>query len=256
MLRARSGGQFDHGGVTIRIVGSIDDLLGSRPPNIFLSSSLTLAPAGSADLLELPFTFGALSLQHESFEGGRIHVRYSLQVTMKRSISDRTFERTLWIQDRHSIPRPAEKISKPVNLDVGLDEMLKLVISMEDSEYDWKGIIKGKFKFDMVQAPIVSADLCILRREFLGPLPSDKDIPFTVPSSEEFISRFQILEGSVERGDQIPFRFHLASCLDEHSAVTKIDEHGLYAIKYFAFFEQQDTENRRFYKAHEIKIRR
>lgn len=258
-MRARSGGQFEHGGVTIRIVGSIDDLLGGsggRPSNTFLSSSLTLAPAGSSDLLELPFTFGALSLQHESFEGNRIHVRYSLQVTMKRSISDRTFERTLWIQNRDSLPSISDHIPKPMKLDVGLQEMLKLAITMEDSEFDWKGIIKGWLNFEMVQAPIISADLCILRRELMGPLPNEKDIPFTVPSPEEFIARFQILEGAVERGDQIPYRFHLASCLDEHAAATKVDEHGLYAIKYYAFFELQDTENRRFYKAQEIVIRR
>jgi hypothetical protein len=177
---------------------------------------------------------------------------------MRRSISDRTFERTLWVQNAgRKTSGISRHISRPLKLEVGLQDIFKLAIDMADSEFHWNSIITGQLRFEMVQASIIAADLCILRREMVGPLPpEDTDIPFAVPMPEEFIARFQILEGSVERGDLIPFRFHLASCLDQHAAPTTVDEHGLYAIKYFVFFELQDTENRRFYKAQEIAIKR
>lgn len=261
-MRRRGGGRIDHNGISIELSGTIDDLTLAGRCRTFLASSLILTPDGNqstpSELLQLPFSFGALSLPHASFEGARLQIRYFLRVTVKRSMADRTFERTLWVE-----PIPSKKLADSdmnnenitrARLEVGLDSMMSLSIELDDGPYTWLGLLRGRLLFTSLSISLVSADLCIIRREYI---PAPKEPPttaFQVPEPSEFISRFQILEGPVRTGDEIPFRFHLASCLSEHSVPTCSEEHGLYAVRYYAFFELQDSQQRRFYKAHEIVI--
>jgi len=264
-----------HEGIDIELNGTIDDTSLAGKIISFLSSTLTLAPPSSSStsagsdplLLELPFNFGALSLPHGSFEGGRLQVRYALRVCVRRSLADRFYERTLWVEHQQDIGK--DKIVadgtpvKVAKLEVGLDQMLSLRIELLDpAAYIWRGVVRGRLHFLLVHTPIVSADICLLRREYIPapPTPVDQSTTqeqpvFAAPSSSEILARFQILDGTVLRGDQVPFRFHLASCLDEHAVETRREEHGLYAIQYYLFFELQDRQDRKFYKAHEIIIK-
>jgi len=63
------------------------------------------------------------------------------------------------------------------------------------------------------------------------------------------------MHGAAQRGDAVPFRFHFASCLDEHTAAASHwDEKGLFSIRYFLFITIKDSDQKQYYKIQEIKI--
>lgn len=268
VIKSRNGGRIFHGGVTIELVGMIEDVTttaGARP-TIFLSSSLTLDPGSTnSPIQEHSFNFGALTLPHESFEGAQLHIRYFLRASVKRTLSARTVERTLWIQSKPGVAvgKVPNGLEGPVTLEVGLDGILQLSIHLSGTNFDYNGILEGKLDFALVKANICGADLCIVRREQMGKergaLDEDGKPIFTLPNDPSaFLARFQILEGPVERGVTIPFRFHMASCLHENSCPSRVDEHGLYSIRYYMFFELREgpERSRKFYKAQEFTLTR
>ncbi len=257
-VKLRCGGDIAHDGISIQLLGFIEDIsVSAGKPHYFISSTLKLSPdSNDTDLVELPFSFGAIGLPYESFEGNRLQIRYALKAILKRTFSDKSVERTIWVKSKESIRKPL--LVKPTLMEVGLEEYLQLTISLTNTNHTWKGILRGKMDFQLVKASIVGAELCIIRREEINPgrpvpeatLPH----PFPVPTASEVLARHQIIDGPIQRNDKIPFRFHLASCLSENTTPTAIDPHGLFSIRYYLFIELHDKEGRKFYKAHELSI--
>lgn len=247
-----------HSGITVHLVGAIEDLRRASATQGFLRSSLVLAPPSSIEPdapVQLAFDFGALGLPYESFEGSHVQVRYYVRVAVRRTLSDRIAERTLWVSQapaRAGAPAPPDP---PVTLDAGKQDVMQMSLGLDRSRQTWNGIVCGSLTFHSLSTPILAADVCLIRRESIGaPAAPPAGAPphFAIPADEEFLARHQVMDGPAEPGDRVPFRFHLASCLDEFATATVVEQ--LYAIRYYLFLVLHDALGHKYYKAHELTL--
>lgn len=222
----------------------------SARPNQFLFSSLVLAPPGaSVEPIKASFDFGAIGLPYESFDGKKIQVRYAVRVVVKRTLSDRVYERTVWVEEQ-SKETIADQEESSVTYQLGITDSIEIEFKMDRTKVDCHGTLKGSLTLKHVVPSIVHAELVLFRLEHIGQdWPQDRK---KYPEGDEPIVRYQILEGPAQTGDVIPFRFHMNSCLDEHASKTKITPN--YSIIYQMFMVLRDSEDRKLYKAQEITV--
>jgi hypothetical protein len=247
-------GNVEHNGVVLRLVGviQVEDALQSD----FLDSTLKLLPVGGEPLspdkpVELAFSFGALGLPFDSFEGQRVTVRYSLELHVKRSFADVHKERTLWVIGHKSKATHDDAIiDRPVSMEIGLAVFLHIQISLERTVFPTDGIVTGSILFLLVGTEIREARLQVLRREVL--VSEEGEAASLGPKEGEVLGTHQIMGGLAQRGDRIPFRFHLGTTA---AGPTKIGVGGVFSIRHYLMVTFHDQEDRKYFKSQEITIR-
>lgn len=246
---------MEHNGVVLRLVGviQVEDAI----QNDFLDSTLKLLPAGGEALspdkpVELAFSFGALGLPFDSYEGQRVTVRYYLELHVKRSFADVHKERTLWVIGQKPKKIDGDDnavVDRPVSMEIGLAVFLHIQISLDRTVFPVDGIVTGSILFLLVGTEIREARLQILRREVL--LSEEHEANSLGPKDGEILGTHQIMSGLAQRGDHIPFRFHLGT-----TAVgpTKVAVGGVFSIRYYLMVTFHDQEDRKYFKSQEITI--
>lgn len=154
-------------------------------------------------------------------------------------------------------PIPPDLLS-PVSLNLGLETALHLHVDLDRTVFKWNDVLKGRLHFQLVVCDLVGVDLVLFRRERIAsgpPKSATTESGIAIPEEHEIIARHHVMHGAAQRGDVVPFRFHFASCLDEHTAAASHwDEKGLFSIRYFLFITIKDADEKQYYKIQEIKI--
>jgi len=236
-VRVRDGKRFQHDGIKIEFVGSIELFYDRGNHHEFLSLSQELAAPGEMRQAQtFDFEFKKVEKQYESYQGMNVKLRYFIRVTISR----KPYEREIWV---HSYRMPPDA-NNSIKMEVGIEDCLHIEFEYNKSKYHLKDVIVGKIYFLLVRIKIKHMELSIIRRETTGAPPNQYN-------ETETITKFEIMDGAPVKGETIPIRLFLGGF---DLTPTFRDVNKKFSVRYLLNLVLIDEENRRYFKQQEITI--
>ncbi|KAJ5077340.1 vacuolar protein sorting-associated protein [Anaeramoeba ignava] len=200
LLQIKNGKYFKFNEILIEFIGQLE-IKGEKPYK-FLSitkqiSSKTIIKGKK----EWEFEFENVEKLYESFVGKLICVRYFIQVSIKRSFSKNlNQEFDIWILKKQEI----EDKGNPIQIEVGVPNCLHIQIEYLKLNYDLQDVLIGKVFFIFSRVKLRSMEISFIRQETI--IATDEVI-----RNAEVLAKFEIMDGSPNKGDCIPIRIFLQS---------------------------------------------
>ncbi|CAO3644746.1 unnamed protein product [Cunninghamella echinulata] len=239
--KGKDGKQFEHNGIKVEFVGSIELFYDRGKTHEFLTLSQELAAPGELrQSASFDFEFKNVEKQYECYNGINVKLRYYVRVTVARRMADLIREKDIWV---YSYRMPTE-VSNSIKMEVGIEDCLHIEFEYNKSKYYLKDVIVGKIYFLLVRIKIKTMELSIIRRETTGALPN-------VYNESETVTRFEIMDGAPVRGETIPIRLFLGGF---ELAPTFRDVNKKFSTRYYLNLVLIDEENRRYFKQQEITM--
>ncbi|AFR94716.1 vacuolar protein sorting 26 [Cryptococcus neoformans] len=236
-VRVKDGKKYQHDGIRIELIGSIELFYDRGNHYEFVSLSQELAAAGELRHAEkYDFIFKNVEKQYESYAGINVKLRYYLRVSINRISKEKEF----WV---HSYRMPPEANSG-IRMEVGIEDCLHIEFEYNKAKYHLKDVIVGKIYFLLVRIKIKHMELSIIRRETTGSPPNQYN-------ESETITKFEIMDGAPVRGETIPIRLFLGGF---ELTPTFRDVNKKFSTRYYLNLVLIDEENRRYFKQQEITI--
>ncbi|KAI9635480.1 Membrane coat complex Retromer, subunit VPS26 [Dioszegia hungarica] len=240
-IRVKDGKKFQHDGIRIELIGSIELFYDRGNHYEFVSLSQELAAAAEMRQAQtFDFTFKNVEKQYESYAGINVKLRYYLRVTLARRMGEVIKERELWV---HSYRMPPDS-NTSIKMEVGIEDCLHIEFEYNKAKYHLKDVIVGKIYFLLVRIKIKHMELSIIRRETTGAAPNQYN-------ESETITKFEIMDGAPVRGETIPIRLFLGGF---ELTPTFRDVNKKFSTRYYLNLVLIDEENRRYFKQQEITV--
>ncbi|CAO3596270.1 putative PEP8-vacuolar protein sorting/targeting protein [Absidia repens] len=240
-VRLKDGKRFEHNGIKVEFVGSIELFYDRGKSHEFLTLSQELAAPGDLrQSASFDFEFKNVEKQYECYNGINAKLRYYIRVTVARRMADLIREKDMWV---YSYRMPTE-VSNSIKMEVGIEDCLHIEFEYNKSKYYLKDVIVGKIYFLLVRIKIKTMELSIIRRETTGAMPN-------VYNESETVTRFEIMDGAPVKGETIPIRLFLGGF---ELAPTFRDVNKKYSTRYYLNLVLIDEENRRYFKQQEITM--
>ncbi|KAI9307615.1 putative PEP8-vacuolar protein sorting/targeting protein [Cunninghamella echinulata] len=240
-IKVKDGKRFEHNGIKVEFVGSIELFYDRGKTHEFLTLSQELAAPGELrQSASFDFEFKNVEKQYECYNGINVKLRYYVRVTVARRMADLIREKDIWV---YSYRMPTE-VSNSIKMEVGIEDCLHIEFEYNKSKYYLKDVIVGKIYFLLVRIKIKTMELSIIRRETTGALPN-------VYNESETVTRFEIMDGAPVRGETIPIRLFLGGF---ELAPTFRDVNKKFSTRYYLNLVLIDEENRRYFKQQEITM--
>ncbi|CEP18776.1 hypothetical protein [Parasitella parasitica] len=233
IVKLRDGKRLDHNGIKVSFIGNLFHERSKSYP--FLSLSQDLASTGelTQQKTTFDFEFKNVEKQYECFYGVNVRVRYYICLEITRKFSNITRERDVWV---YSYPTLPSKISANKKMEVGIEDSLHIEFEYNKDRYHLRDIIVGRVQFYLIRVKIKTMELSIIKRETTG-------------SSNENITKFEIMDGAPIKGETIPIRLFLGGL---ELGPTFQDINKKFSVRYYLNLVLVDEENRRYFKQHEI----
>ncbi|CCF55521.1 hypothetical protein KAFR_0A00830 [Kazachstania africana CBS 2517] len=135
-------------------------------------------------------------------------------------------------------------ISKPVRLDIGIENCLHIEFEYGKAQYNLKEVIVGRIYFLLTRLKIKHMELSIITRESSGLKPSSSLIDSTA-------IRFEIMDGSPVKGETIPIRLFLGGY-----DLTPNMSCNYFSVKNYISLVIIDEDGRRYFKQSEVVLYR
>ncbi|ORX34358.1 vacuolar protein sorting-associated protein 26-domain-containing protein [Kockovaella imperatae] len=240
-VRVKDGKKFQHDGVRIELIGSIELFYDRGNHYEFVSMAQELASGGELRQAQTyDFTFKNVEKQYESYSGINVKLRYYLRVTLARRMGEVLKEREIWV---HSYRMPPDS-NTSIKMEVGIEDCLHIEFEYNKAKYHLKDVIVGKIYFLLVRIKIKHMELSIIRRETTGSAPN-------AYNESETITKFEIMDGAPARGETIPIRLFLGGF---ELTPTFREVNKKFSTRYYLNLVLIDEENRRYFKQQEITI--
>ncbi|EIW68717.1 vacuolar protein sorting 26 [Tremella mesenterica] len=240
-VRVKDGKKFQHDGIRIELIGSIELFYDRGNHYEFVSMAQELASAGEMRQAQsYDFTFKNVEKQYESYSGINVKLRYYIRVTLQRRMGEVIKEREIWV---HSYRMPQDSTTT-IKMEVGIEDCLHIEFEYNKAKYHLKDVIVGKIYFLLVRIKIKHMELSIIRRETTGSAPNQYN-------ESETITKFEIMDGAPVRGETIPIRLFLGGF---ELTPTFRDVNKKFSVRYYLNLVLIDEENRRYFKQGEITI--
>lgn len=238
------GKKFEHRGVRVELVGQIEQY-GDRSTTDFLTLSRDLEPAGEiAAPKSVGFEFRHVEMQHESYHGINVRVRYFLRVTVARSYASSVVQEfKIWV--RNPVPVPPE-MNNSIRMEVGIEDCLHIEFEYAKAKYSLRDVVVGKIYFLLVRIKIKHMELEIRRRE-------STESGSSTHSESETIAKYEVMDGAPVRGESIPVRLFLSPY---NLTPTYKNVNNKFSVKYFLNLVLVDEWDRRYFKQQEITLYR
>lgn len=259
------GKRYEHLGIKIEFLGRITMkkvAFEGRPHYDFISLVKELRPPGflSKNPTSIPFNFGNIEKQHETYHGCNISVKYLVRVLVERkffSIFEK--EREVIVQRRIKEPHSNE----PLKMEVGIEECMHIELEYEKECYHLRDVILGNIKFLLVRIKIKYMELSLLRKETSGEISYwyktkssvlDKhltDGSRKVLTETQTLARYEIMDGAPIEGETIPVRLYLIG-IPANLTPTLKSINAKLSVCYFLNLVIVDEEDRRYFKQQEV----
>lgn len=129
-------------------------------------------------------------------------------------------------------------------------------------QYHLRDVVIGKIYFILVRIRIKHMEVAIVKRESTVRRGGKKATPAPLIqlwqgsgtnlfNESENLIKYEIMDGAPVRGESIPVRLFLNSCLD-HLTPTYRNVHTKFSVKYYLNLVLVDEEERRYFKQQEI----
>lgn len=241
IISSQAGGKLDHLGVRAQLLGTIELRKSGVKHHQFLSLTRELAPAGETHSEQtLPFEFNNVDASMDSYRGHTVRLRYVLKVTVSKSVGGFNQEFPLWVQN----PCTALPTEEPIKLEVGIENCLHLEFTYSSSVYGVQDCVLGSVHFKLVKINLKTMELEVRRKEITT---TDSKV---VPDIQT-LYKFEIMDGAPVRGEVLPVRLYLKP-LELSPSYEAVQ--NKFSIKYFLNLVLVDSEDRRYFKQHEITL--
>lgn len=192
IIRPRSG-KVDHSGIRIRLVGVIEVVNGSQPDSEFMTNGQDVEPAGVLfDQKQYDFSFTGFQKPYDSFYGTSFRIKYVIRAGIYKNRNDidvyKEFDIGVISPLKKAIPA-----SQPILMEVGIDNLLNIIIDIPKNIFELKDFIEGVINFSLIKMTIQKMDFLIIRKEIIGI--GDKAIIQT-----EEVNSFEVMDGSPING--------------------------------------------------------
>jgi len=237
------GKKLEHTGVKIELIGLIEYLYDRGNPYEF--GSMVRELEGPGDISQdksYPFDFGRVEiLQHETYSGNNVRLRYFLRAKATRQYSS-NIQKVLDLAVQNVSSEP--EINNSIKMEVGIEDCLHIEFEYNKSKYHLQDVVIGKIYFLLVRIKIKHMEIVIIKRESTGAGPN------TYNESEN-VSKFEIMDGAPVRGESIPIRLFLSPY---ELTPTYKNVHNKFSVKYYLNLVLVDEEDRRYFKQQEIHM--
>merc|ERR1712137_177271 len=238
---------LDHNGIRIELIGQIEMFHDRGNTFQFVTLEKDLEPAGHlGDEQSWKFEFRQVEKQYEAFNGLNVRLRYFLRFTIfvRRSLTNVVKEKDFWVHNYQVEP----ETNNAIKMEVGIEECLHIEFEYSKSKYHLRDVVIGKIYFILVRIKIKHMEVAIIKRESTGS-------GTNLYNESETLIKFEIMDGAPVRGESIPVRLFLNSCI-EHLTPTYRNIHTKFSVKYYLNLVLVDEEDRRYFKQQEIILYR
>ena len=238
------GKRFEHRGVRVELIGQIERY-GDRSVVDFLASTRDLEPPGELSAPKsLGFEFKHVEMQHESYHGINVRLRYFLRVVVSRSYASGVAQEfKFWVQN----PVPAvPEMNNSIRMEVGIEDCLHIEFEYAKAKYSLKDVVVGKIYFLLVKIKIKHMELEIRRRE-------STEGGASAHNESETIAKYEVMDGAPVRGESIPVRLFLSPY---DLTPTYKNVNNRFSVKYYLNLVLVDEWDRRYFKQQEITLYR
>lgn len=247
-LRLPASQSLEHTGITCELIGVVEKYYDRAQSQEFTRGVLQLASGGrlrGGEDHTFKASFGEeVSRPHESYNGINVRCRYYLRVrTESTGFSATTHEKCLhFVQSRHG--RPGKEAPSKIRMEVGIEEYLHIEFEYDKHRYHLQDVVMGNLYFLLVRLRLKYAEVAIIRRE-------QCEVDRTVYNESETIAKYEVMDGSPVKNEQIPIRLYL----DAYNLTPTIDDQThRFSVKYFLNLVLVDEGDRRYFKQHEVEL--
>lgn len=239
----KPGKKVDHSGIKVELIGQVENLSDKSGTHDFLMISKDLSPPGQlSESRDFQFKFGSVDLSEETYCGTNVLLRYFVRVSVLQKRSS-AFAKEVDMVVYNTQPVPEH--SKPLKMEVGIEECLHLEFEYDKSDYHMRDVVVGKVYFLLVRIKIKHMELNIVRRESCT---GAKGAQLT---ENETLTQFEIMDGSPLKDHCIPVRVYLTG-FDLTPTCKNVQ--SKFSVKYFLNLVIVDEEERRYFKQHEVNF--
>ncbi|ETO32414.1 hypothetical protein RFI_04703 [Reticulomyxa filosa] len=233
--------KLEHNGIKAEIIGQLEFAHNHGNNHTFLSSQQDLGNPGILTKdTSYHFDFKENEKQYESYDGTNVRIRYFVRVRILRSHGPVSKEFDFYVQK----VQPQPEVNNPLKMEVGVEDCLHVEFEYDKSKYHLKDVISGKIYFVLVRIKIKHMELQILKRETTGSGPNTYN-------ETEVITKYEIMDGSPIKGENIPIRVFLEPY---ELTPTLKTVHNKFSVKYLLNLVLVDEDDRRYFRQQEILL--
>ncbi|PSC75932.1 Vacuolar sorting-associated 26B [Micractinium conductrix] len=238
------GKRADHQGIRVQLLGEVELASERGYPHQFLSLVRDLAPPGELSTqATLPFEFGSVEMQYESFRGSQAQVRYLLRVTVAHGMGQSVVkDHPFWVRNWQAAPQ----VGPPIKMEVGIEDCLHIEFEYDRGAYHLGDTVLGRIHFLLVRIKLKHMELEVRRRETSGAGTAAR-------SESETVAKYEIMDGAPVRGESIPIRLSLHPYDLSPSYGNVFNK---FSVRYFLNLVLVDEEDRRYFKQQEVTLYR
>lgn len=240
------GKRADHQGIRVQLIGQIELASERGHPHDFVSLARDLAPPGELTSQQtLPFEFNSVEMEHDSYRGLQVRLRYLLRVTISRPYGASVVrDFPFWVRN-YQREQPQAGLP-PVKMEVGIEDCLHIEFEYSKGKYHLADTVVGKIYFLLVRIRLKHMEVEIRRRETTGS-------GSTAHHEMETLAKFEIMDGAPVRGENIPIRMYLTPY---DLTPTYRNIHNKFSVRYSLNLVLIDQEDRRYFKQQEVELYR
>ena len=180
-------------------------------------------------------------MPYESYKGLYAQVKYYIKIIINANLINYTYEQEFAAVNPQDDGVLMEN-DDSIKMSVGIQNLLSLDFELEHINYYCRGTIKGLVSFNYIHLPIKYMKVQLLKNEVI----------FTENKREPvLIENIELIDGSPNKNDVIPFRLFLKSY---NITPTYRNVNNIFNLKYYINLVIGDFENNTFFKQTEIKL--
>jgi len=160
--------------------------------------------------------------------------------------------RTISYEEEYVVVKPYEesilkKNDEPISMNVGIKDLLSVLIEFEHINYGIHGTLKGFVSFGKVNLLLTKMEVQLIKKETIFGVPAQKK------AKPKIVATFELIDGGPYKNETIPFRFFLEPYKLTPSYT---DVAGNFSVRYYLNLIIKDQKNNRYFKQKEIFLYR
>ena len=244
----KTSSSFDYSSITIELIGLIEYYKNPKDSVRFLSLKKDISKNGSLskDTTTYNFIFNKVKFFYESYKGDEVGVKYSIKVNIIKMM------RTISYEEEFVVVRPDEesilkKNDEPITMNVGIKDLLSILIEFEHVNYSIHGTLKGFVSFGKVNLLLTKMEVQLIKKETIFGVGAQKR------SKPKVIATFELIDGGPYKNETIPFRFFLEPY---HLTPSYTEVAGNFSVRYYLNLIIKDNQYNKYFKQKEIFLYR
>ena len=230
----------------MELIGLIENYVDPKNSVKFLSLSNDISKNGILTKKSnvFNFNFKKVKLKYESYKGDLVELKYLIKVTISKKMRSFSYE------EEFAVIQPYDKEiltknDEPISMNVGIKNLLTILIELNHINYSIHGTLKGTVTFGKVNLMITKMEIQLLKKEKIYGYSNktQKNI------SEKILATYELIDGGPYKNETIPFRLFLSPY---NLTPTYIDIASYFSSRYFLNLVIKDQENNKYFKQKEI----